>query len=177
MQIRVDSPSHRLMVFALLVMLSAHTYGMSDNELMSWIESKSAGSPLLMADNKVRVDINDGRVTLSGQVRLLAQSLEYERIAGNTLGVKAVANRIRVVPESPLSDSEIEHQVRYVMFDTYRRFWHHEMSALITVDDGQVSIVADLRHPRDLETLKYRLAKIEGVTKVAINAEAATGYF
>ncbi|MCG7997077.1 MAG: hypothetical protein JAZ06_16845, partial [Candidatus Thiodiazotropha taylori] len=68
MQIRVDSPSHRLMVFTLLVMLSAHTYGMSDNELMSWIESKSAGSPLLMADNKVRVDINDGRVTLSGQV-------------------------------------------------------------------------------------------------------------
>ena len=89
-------------------------------------------------------------VVLSGQVPLLAQRMEYDRIAWQTNGVKEVDNEIHVVPYVAVSDAEIEHQVRYIMFDTYRRFWHHEMDAHIGVDKGRVRIKANLRRPLDL---------------------------
>jgi hypothetical protein len=84
--------------------------------------------------------------------------------------LEEVDNEIHVVPETPVSDAETEHRVRYVVLDTYRRFLHHEMDAHIGVDKGRVRFRADLRHPRDLVMLKHRLAKIEGVTEMQIDA-------
>lgn len=143
---------------------------MSDAGVKHWIEAKATGSPVLIITNRVRVDVDDGFVVLSGQVRLLAQRMEYDQIAWQTIGVREVDNEIRVVPESAVSDADVERQVRYGVFDTYRLYWHHEMDAHIGVKKGQVRIRADLQRPLDLVMLKHRLAKIEGITELEIDA-------
>jgi len=159
-----------LITFMFLLLSAPQAFSMSDAGLKHWIEAKAAGSPVLMIANRVRVDVDDGIVVLSGQVRLLAQRMEYDLIAWQTNGVKEVDNEIRVVPEVAVSDAEIERQVRYIVFDTYRRHWHHEMDAHIGIEKGQVRIRANLRRPRDLLMLKHRLAKIEGITWLEIDS-------
>jgi osmotically-inducible protein OsmY len=122
-----------------------------------------------MTADEVRVDVDDGFVVLSGRVHLLAQRMEYDQIAWQTIGVKEVDNEIMVIPAAVTSDSEIERKVRYIMLDTYRRFWHHQLDAQIKVENGRVRIRANLRRPRDLVMLKHRLAKIEGVIELQID--------
>ena len=167
---------YQLITFIFLVLSASQAFAMSDADLKHWIEAKAARTPVLMITDTVWVDVDDGFVVLSGRVRLLAQRMEYDRIAWQTQGVKEVDNEIHVIPEAPVSDVEIEHRVRYVMLDTYRRFSHHEMDAHIGVDRGRVRIRADLQRPRDLVMLKHRLAKIEGVTEVEIDIVTPPSY-
>jgi hypothetical protein len=168
---KYSSPSFYLFITCIFLLLSApQAFAMSDADVKHWIEAKAAGSPVLMIANRVRVDVDDGIVVLSGRVRLLAQRMEYDQIARQTNGVKEVDNEIHVVPDIAVSDAEIERQVRYIVFDTYRRYWHHQMDAHIGVDKGRVRIRASLRRPRDLIMLKHRLAKIEGITELEIES-------
>ncbi len=169
MRIHCSSTPRRLIIVLFLVLSTAQASAMSDADLKHWIEAKAARTPVLVIADGVRVDVDDGFVVLSGRVNLLAQRMEYDRIAWQTNGVKEVDNEIHVVPEKSISDAEVERRVRYVVVDTYRRYWHHEMDAHIGVDKGQVRIRANLRRPRDLIMLKHRLAKIQGVTEVEID--------
>jgi hypothetical protein len=161
-----------LSTFMVLALTAPQAFSFSDYDLKHWIEAKAASTPVLMIADGVRVNVDNGYVVLSGRVRLLAQRMEYDQIAWQTNGVKAVDNEIRVVPEIAVSDAQIERQVRYIVLDTYRRHWHHEMDAHIGVDKGRVRIGANLRRPRDLLMLKHRLAKIEGVTELEIDSVA-----
>jgi hypothetical protein len=141
--------------------------------LRHWIEAKAAQKPVLMTLDSVRVAVDNGFVVLTGRVPLLAQRLLYDQIAWQTQGVREVDNEIQVVPARAVSDAEIERQVRYIVIDTYRRYWHHEVDANIGVDKGRVRIKANLRRPRDLIMLKHRLAKIEGIIDLAIDPVVA----
>lgn len=159
-----------LITFMFLVLSAPQAFSISDSDLKHWIEAKAASRPVLMIADGVRVYVDDGFVVLSGRVRLLAQRMEYDQIAWQTNGVREVDNEIRVIPEAAVSDAEIDGQVRYVLMDTYRRYWHHNMDAHVAVDKGRVRIRANLRSPRDLIMLKHRLAKIEGVTELEIDS-------
>jgi hypothetical protein len=152
------------------VCFAPRAFALSDADLRQWIEAKAAQSPILMVDNGVTVNVDNGFVVLAGRVRLLAQRMRYAQIAWQTIGVKEVDNEIHVVPQNAISDAEIEKQVSYIMIDTYRRYWHHEMDAQIVVDQGRVRIKANLRRPRDLVMLKHRLAKIEGIIDLEIDS-------
>ena len=125
-------------LFLFLVLSASQAFAISDADLKHWIEAKAARAPVLMIADGVRVDVDDGFVVLSGRVRLLAQRMEYDRIAWQTHGVREVDNEIHVIPEAPVSDAEIERRVRYVVLETYRRFSHPEMDAHIGVDKGRV---------------------------------------
>ena len=105
---------HLAFAFFLLLLSAPPAFSFSDADLKHWIESRAARTPVLMTADEVRVDVDDGFVVLSGQVHLLAQRMEYDQIAWQTIGVREVDNEIVVIPAEVSSDSEIERKVRWL---------------------------------------------------------------
>jgi hypothetical protein len=93
--------------------------------------------------------------------------MTYERIAWQTLGVLEVENEIRVVPLMPLAAAAIERKIRKIV-KTYPRF--HGAKVEIRVREGSVFILTTFEHPRDVLFLKHRVAEIEGVITIEIEA-------
>jgi osmotically-inducible protein OsmY len=62
-----------------------------------WIEAKVADSTEL-SGTQVRIDVKDGTVALSGQVRFMAQKMLYEEIAWRAFGAVRVEDEIRRRP-------------------------------------------------------------------------------
>ena len=91
----------------------------------------------------------------------------YEKIAWQTKGVLEVDNEIRVLPKLPQTDAVIERKVMEV-FQTHRRFQNAKVA--VAVNSGAVHIRINLDHPSDVLFLKHRVAEIDGV--IAINIQA-----
>lgn len=70
----------------------------SDAWITTKIKSKLAGDPEVNPFN-IDVDVDDGRVILSGRVRNARAKTEAEKLATDTAGVVEVDNRIEVVGE------------------------------------------------------------------------------
>jgi len=166
------SHSHnmKLFILALTVLLGMvyvpQALALSDETIKQRIKDAAAETPELRG-TKVRIAIEDGFVVLYGEVRLYSQKMIYERIAWQTMGVAEVENEIRVVPLMPLADAAIERKIREVV-KTHRRFQGVQLK--IRVQEGSVFILTTLEHPRDVLFLKHRVAEIEGVTAIEIDA-------
>ena len=159
-----------LFVLALAALLGmAHApqaLALSDKTIQQRIEDAAAETPKLRG-TKVGVAVEDSYVVLHGQVRLYSQKMTYERIAWQTMGVVEVDNEIRVVPVAPVADAAIERKIREIV-KTYPRF--HGAEVKIKVEKGTVFLRATLEHPRDVFFLKHRVAEIEGVITIEIEA-------
>jgi len=139
---------------------------LSDETIKQRIEDAAANMAQLRG-TKVVIIVEDHYVILSGAVRLYSQKMTYERIAWQTMGVLEVENEIRVVPVVPLDDVAIERKIREIV-ETHRRFQGVQLK--IRVQEGSVFILATFEHPRDVLFLKHRVAEIEGVTAIEIDA-------
>lgn len=163
--------NRKLFILALAALLGiAHlqqVLAMSDETIKQRIEDAAADTHELRGA-KVGVAVEDSYVVLYGEVRLYSQKMTYERIAWQTMGVSEVENEIRVVPMVPLADKAIERKIREIV-KTYPRF--HGAHVEIRVEKGSVFLRAIIEHPRDIMFLKHRVAEIEGV--IAIEIEAA----
>lgn len=102
-----------------------------------------------------------------GQVRLYSQKMMYARIAWQTKGVVEVENEIRVEPVVPLTDGAIERKIREIV-KTCRRFQGVKLK--IIVEKGYVFLRASFENSRDVLFLKHRVAEIEGVIAIRIDA-------
>ena len=162
--------NRKLFILALAALLGmAHApqaLALSDKTIKQRIEDAAAETPELKG-TKVGVAVEDSYVVLYGEVRLYIQKMTYERIAWQTMGVVEVDNEIRVVPVVPLADAAIERKIREIV-ETHRRFQGVQLK--IRVQEGFVFILATLEHPRDVLFLKHRVAEIEGVTAIEIDA-------
>ncbi len=162
--------NRKLFIFALAALLGIthvqQVLALSDEIIKQRIEA-AANIPELKG-TKVGVVVEDSYVVLYGKVRLYSQKMMYERIAWQTMGVVEVENEIRVVPRVPLADRAIERKIREIV-KTYPRF--HGAHVEIRVEKGSVFLRAIIEHPRDIMFLKHRVAEIEGV--IAIEIEAA----
>ena len=138
----------------------------SDDIIKQRIEGKAANTPELK-EAEVNVAVEDGNVILYGTVVLYIQKMFYEQIAWKTVGVVEVDNEIRVVPQLSQIDSAIERKIMGIVH-THPMF--HGTSLKIVVEEGTVSIGGTFEHPRDVLFLKHRVAEIEGV--VALNLQA-----
>ena len=139
---------------------------LSDETIKQRIEDAAAETPKLKGA-KVAIIVEDRYVILTGAVRLYSQKMTYERIAWQTMDVLEVENEIRVVPVVPLDDAALERKIREIV-ETHQRFQGVQLK--IRVQEGSVFILATLEHPRDVLFLKHRVAEIEGVLAIEINA-------
>jgi osmotically-inducible protein OsmY len=110
----------------------------------------------------------DGNVVLFGEVGLYIQKMLYEKIAWKNQGVVEVDNEIRVVPRLPQTDAAVERKIMQVI-QTHQRFKGAKVA--VTVETGNVFIRINLDHPSDILFLKHRVAEIEGVTSIEIQAK------
>ncbi len=148
----------------LLAVVQAQAQAVSDEVIEQHIQMRV--SQVLGVDTAtVRINVGEGFVVLSGEVRLYSQKLSIERIVWQTTGVEFVDNEIRVAPQLPLDDESIEKEIRRIL-RSHRRFL--ASNAKIRVESGAVFINATFLHPRDDIFLKQKVAGIEGVIAIEI---------
>jgi len=139
----------------------------SDKEIKQKIE-KTAADTIRLRGAKVDIAVEKGFVVLSGKVDLYIQKMLYDQIAWKTEGVIEVDNEIRVVPILPQTDADIERKIMKVI-RTYDRF--QKITIIPEVNKGAVNIRITLNHPADVLFLKRRVAEIDGVVSIAIQAK------
>ena len=162
-----------LMVLVVLIIIVSgitHTHATlatRDKIIKQLIEDEAADT-FRLRGAKVDLVVDDGYLVLYGTVGLYIQKMVYEHIAWKTDGVVEVDNEIRVVPGLPQTDTAIERKIMELV-QSYRRFQGVDVN--VTVKEGTVNIRAILEHPRDVLFLKNRIAEIEGVIDIYIQAK------
>lgn len=79
---------------------------LSQSEIQAAVETEFLFDPMVLA-NDIDLTLDDGVVTLSGTVDHLAAKERAADLASTIRGVKAVVNRLRVVPPTAKTDAEI----------------------------------------------------------------------
>lgn len=153
-----------IVIFGIVVCLDA--LAISDKSIQKAIEAKVENTSKLKRV-EVKVAVEEGNVILYGTVALYIQKILYEQIAWKTVGVVEVDNEIRVVPQFSQTDPAIERNIMEIVH-THNRL--HDMDLKVTVEEGIVSIRGTFEHPSDVLFLKHRVAEIEGV--IAVNLQA-----
>ena len=163
----------KLMLLVLLIIMAfgllyiPRTSALSDELIKQNIE-KDAADTLRLRATKVDLVVEDGNVVLFGEVGLYIQKMLYEKIAWKNQGVIEVDNEIRVVPRLPQTDAAVERKIMQVI-QTHQRFKGAKVA--VTVETGNVFIRINLDHPSDILFLKHRVAEIEGVISIEIQAK------
>lgn len=158
------------MVLIVLVfgMASTHTaYAMSDKVIKQKIKNETEGT-MRLRETRVVVDVMNGFVVLRGTVHLYIQKMLYEQIAWKTMGVVEVDNEIQVTPAVLTSDDVIK---RHIMELLYANDRFSDVNPTVKVKVGTVWIHATFADPQDVQDLKHKIAEIQGVIEIIIQAE------
>jgi osmotically-inducible protein OsmY len=139
----------------------------SDKLIKQRIQSDAADK-IRLRETKVDLAVEDGYVVLFGTVDLYIQKMLYEQIAWKTEGVIEVDNEIRVTPGLPQTDAVIERKIMKVV-RTYDRL--KGLTITVAVKTGVVNIRITLNHPSDVLFLKRKVAEIDGVISINIQAK------
>lgn len=108
----------------------------------------------------VGVAVKDGVVTLSGQVDSFARKLAVEKAARKILGVRAVAEEIKVPPVDRRTDAEIAHAVATALA------WHtavQEDRIKIKVEGGVVTLDGEVEWNFQREAAVDAIKSLYGV--------------
>ncbi|MDX2506625.1 MAG: BON domain-containing protein [Gammaproteobacteria bacterium] len=132
------------------------------HDIMTQLENSG-----LQKDIQIDIHVEQRLVVLTGKVRLYEQKLNIERIAWTTPGVFEVDNELRIVPLLSLSDVQIKEKVK-VIVEADDNF--HVSLVNIKVDNGKVYINGSFLDFRDPSRLKHKVAAIEGVITIKIDA-------
>ncbi len=143
------------------------TLALSDELIKQEIENEAADT-LRLRSTRVDLAVQDGNVVLFGEVGLYIQKMLYEKIAWKNQGVVEVDNEIRVVPRLRQTDDAVERRIMEVI-RTHGRFKGAKVA--VTVEKGNVYMRINLVHPSDILFLKHRVAEIEGVISIDIQAK------
>jgi len=144
----------------------ASVLAQSDKQIQLEIEAQIAESAVLQ-DIRIDIHVEQRLVVLTGEVRLYEQKMSLERIAWTTPEVFEVDNEILIVPQMPLSDEQIKEKIRMIV----KADDHFHVALLdIRVDKGNVYLKGSFLDFRDPSRLKHKVAAIEGVLAIRINA-------
>jgi osmotically-inducible protein OsmY len=128
-----------VLCFGLFLMgISSTTLGkeVEDKDITKHIETEFWADNTIPS-NAVDVETEDGIVTLTGTVDNILAKDRARKIAEATVGVRAVVNRINVVPPVALTDDEVEKAVRSaLLLDPATESYEVE----VQVNDGVVKL-------------------------------------
>lgn len=115
---------------------------------------------------QVQVAVQDGVVTLTGQVRSLAERLWAEKKAGRTDGVVRVASQL-VVDAPERSDAQIAEAINHQL----RRYVFYSIFDFVegTVQQGNVKLEGAVSLPWHKDDYEHIVERVEGVKSVENN--------
>ena len=154
------------LLFGLIVApLASNT---QDDAIRQKIENAASKNSNLREGSKVNIAVQNGYVVLYGTADKYIQKMLFEKIAWKTEGVVEVENEIQIVPKFPQTDAAIERRIKEIV-RTYPRF--QGLSVSVRIEAGTVDVLIRLNHPADVFFLKNRIAEIEGVISIDIQAK------
>ena len=156
--------------FLLFVLVSPQVQANNDRFIKQAIEQAAANTPELQR-TKARIAVEGRRVVLFGSVRLYLHKMLYELIAWKTVGVVEVDNEIHIVPQIPLSDTEIERKIWEIVKQHEQL---HAAAFKVRIGSGTVFIDGTFSHPQDVIFFKKKVAAIEGVIAIDIDVAFRT---
>ncbi len=109
------------------------------------------------------VEVNDGVVTLSGEVGNLKVKRAAEQDAKNTVGVWRVKNYIRVRPAAYVSDAEIEDRIDKAL---ERNAYTYRPEITPVVVNGKVYLYGTVDSEFEKEQAEEVVSKVKGVIEV-----------
>jgi len=154
-----------LMLLAVLACVAIQPALAADTALQARIEFEVQREPRLQ-DTEVRIITDAGNVVMTGHVRLLSQKMLYEQIAWQTRGTVDVNSEIRVIPETRVSDRQLEEAILALARQ------HKQLPNIdVAVKEGVVIIHGTFIHASEVLLLKWRIAEIEGVVRILIDSQ------
>jgi osmotically-inducible protein OsmY len=134
----------------------------SDSELQNAVKDALLHDPRVMSFN-VDVDVVGSTVTLRGIVGNLQAKRAAEQDARNTVGVWYVANRLKVVDESPPSDSQIADDIRVALL---RDPYVERFDVTATVLDGTAYLYGSVDSTFERSRAEDIVSRVAGVLDV-----------
>lgn len=134
----------------------------SDSQVKHEVQSELAWDTRTW-DQKIRAEVHDGIVTISGRVSNYAQKVAAESAAHRVKGVTDVANELSVHPEREHTDAQIARVVRQAL--KWAALVPHDRITS-TVTDGWVKLegkVDSLTQRSDAEWVVENLVGVAGV--------------
>lgn len=159
-----------LLLFIIALFQLTPALARSDDLIQREIKAQIVESAKLRGTD-IEVHVQERLVVLTGQVRLYEQQLIAARIAWTTMGVFEVDNEIRVVPEAAWTDAAIERKI-WEIVNADERF--RAAVAEVAVNNGEVFLKGKFLDFRIPSALKHRVAKIEGVVNIKLDAAIVT---
>jgi osmotically-inducible protein OsmY len=172
----VSSVNHRGLKVSRLLRDKLHRVekysGKSDNEVEKALRDAFLYDPRVSPFTP-RIEIDDGRVTLSGVVGNLKAKKAAEEDARNTVGVWRVRNHLQVHQEVELSDNEIARRVREALSrDPYIE--RHEVT--VTVTNARVYLMGMVDTAFEKSRAEDVVSGIEGVVEIENNLKVYKGW-
>ena len=146
---------------AFFAVLAADTRPPTDDEMERIILRRLRGSPALDG-RPVDVEVSGELVVLTGQVRLLSQSIEAENIAGSMVGISRVDNRLEIT-DVGRSDSSLEGEVARRLRDM-PSFSDSDLE--VRVDHGVAVMTGTVEEARLRLVAHDKMTEIPGITDV-----------
>ena len=155
------------LALVLLVLIVPPLSAESDAVLAARLQAAvAADAQLASSGAAVSLTVAEGRVRLSGTVRLYRDKLAYERIVRGVAPGVAVLDEVRVEPLMPAADRDIERAI--VSLGKLNRFQGAEFQIAVTA--GAVRVRGLFLDPHDVLFLIEQLAALEGVRAIEIDA-------
>jgi osmotically-inducible protein OsmY len=114
---------------------------------------------------EIGVAVTEGVVTLTGQVRSLAEKWSAEHVAKRVAGVQAVANDVvvRLPEESQRTDAEI---ARVALNTLEWDVWVPHHRVMVTVSDGTVKLEGEVDTQHQKQAAERVIRQLTGVKSV-----------
>jgi hyperosmotically inducible protein len=123
----------------------------SDLQLFHEVAATITRYPQFTIFDSVDLDVQDGTVTLTGDVTMPFKREEIEKRVATLTGVREVRNRIRVLPVST-SDDRLRYRIARAIYDN-PHFWNYAIGPNppihIIVDGGRVTLTGTVNNDMD----------------------------
>lgn len=136
--------------------------GMTNERIKAALETSLTVNPWVSVSN-LEVRVEDGIITLSGQVDTLRARREASREASQTTGVREVVNELKVRPPEQLTDAQIETAVGESLADNP---WLADNQLMFKADDGKVTLSGEVDSLFERIEAGKTAAMIKGVEEV-----------
>ena len=137
----------------------------TDSQIKSDVQDELAWEPSI-DETKIGVGVDDGVVTLSGEVNSYSKKLAAEKAAKSVSGVKAVAEDIEVKHPSSLKKSDTE--IAKAAVDALQ--WHSSVpnnTVMVKVENGWVYLSGEVKWAYQKHSAKNAVKDLSGVRGVS----------
>ena len=161
--------------------LSIETADFSDQQIADGVAKQMRSYVFYDVFDWIEGDVQDGAVTLQGQVREPWRKNDYQRLAEAVPGVKSVANEIQVLPLSPFDDRLRLAAARSIYGDAFfARYANRALPPIhIIVENGKIILegaVANSLERQLAETMvRSRVLSLGVVNHLTVDTETQSG--